>query len=73
MLTYVGENQLHKLSDLVNDLRNRKIRSGYAYWGVGPTRMWVKACNDPAYHMLENIQQFPFNAKQLAQYVDKEQ
>ncbi len=73
MLTYVGENQLHKLSDLVNDLRNRKIRSGYAYWGVGPTRMWERACSDPAYHMLKNLQQFPHNAAQLARYVDKEQ
>lgn len=72
MLTYVGENQLHKLGDLVHDLKNRKIRSRYAYWGVGPTRMWAKACSDPAYHMLENLNQFPFNAKQLAQYVNKQ-
>jgi hypothetical protein len=73
MLTYVGENQLLKLSDLVGDLKKGKIPSGYAYWGVGPTRMWVQACNDPGYHMRENLQQFPFNARQLAQYVNKEE
>ena len=73
MLTYIGENQLHKLGDLVRDLKNRKIRTRYAYWGVGPTRMWERACSDPAYHMLENLRQFPLNAKQLAEYVNKEQ
>lgn len=73
MLTYVGENQLHKLGDLVLDLKNRKIRSGYAYWGVGPTRMWTTACTDPCYHMRENIERFPDHARQLANYVDKEQ
>jgi hypothetical protein len=73
MLTYVGENQLHKLGDLVLDLKNRKIRSGYAYWGVGPTRMWTTACTDPCYHMRENIERFPDHARQLANYVNKEQ
>lgn len=75
LLTYIGENQLHKLSDLVCDLRNlnkRKIQSGYSYWGVGPTRMWERACSDPAYHMRENLQQFPRYARQFAQYVNKE-
>jgi hypothetical protein len=73
MLTYVGENQLHHLGDLVRDLKNRQIPSGYAYWGVGPTRMWVNACNDPAYHMRENIERFPEHARQLANCVNKEQ
>jgi hypothetical protein len=73
MLTYVGENQLHKLGDLVLDLKNRKIRSGYAYWGVGPTRMWTTACTDPCYHMRENIERFPDHARQFANYVNKEQ
>jgi hypothetical protein len=73
MLTYVGENQLHKLSDLVNHLKNHKIRSRYAYWGVSPTRMWERACSDLAYHMHENIERFPLYAKQLANYVNKEQ
>ena len=73
MLTYIGENQLHKLGNLVHDLKNRKIRSRYAYWGVGPTRMWERACSDPAYHMLENLKQFPLYARDLVQYVDREQ
>jgi hypothetical protein len=73
MLTYVGENQLHKLSDLVNHLKNHKIRSRYAYWGVSPTRMWERACSDLAYHMQENIERFPVYAQQLSHYVDKEQ
>ena len=70
MLTYIGENQLHKLGNLVHDLKNRKIRSRYAYWGVGPTRMWERACSDPAYHMLENLKQFPLYARNLLQYVE---
>ncbi|MGL6339987.1 MAG: L-histidine N(alpha)-methyltransferase [Waterburya sp.] len=49
------------------------MRSGYAYWGVGPTRMWERACSDLAYHMHENIERFSFYAKQLANYVNKEQ
>jgi hypothetical protein len=73
MLTYIGENQLQNLGDLVHSLKNQKIKSRYAYCGVGPTKMWTIACNDPTYHMLENLQQFPFNAKQLAQYVNKEE
>lgn len=75
LLTYVGENQLHRLRDLVNDLRNeenRRVQSGYAYWGVAPTRMWTRACSDPSYHMLENIHRFPHYARQFAHLVDKD-
>jgi hypothetical protein len=73
MLTYVGENQLLNLGDLVRNLRNHKIKSGYAYCGVGPTKMWTTACTDPCYHMWENIERFPQHARQLANYVNKKQ
>ncbi|MEM7759418.1 MAG: L-histidine N(alpha)-methyltransferase [Cyanobacteria bacterium P01_A01_bin.40] len=73
MLTYVGENQLSQLGYLVRDLRNQRIQSGYAYWGVGPTLMWARACSDPTYHMSENLRQFPLYARNLARYVDHEQ
>ncbi|WP_052672476.1 L-histidine N(alpha)-methyltransferase [Aliterella atlantica] len=75
LLTYVGEDQLRNLSTLVNDLKNeghRRVQSRYSYWGVSPTRMWTQVCNDPAYHMLENIRSFPSKAKELAHLVDKE-
>lgn len=75
LLTYIGEDQLLKLGALVNDLINkadRRIQSGYSYWGVGPVQMWDRACNDPTYHMRKNISEFPHYAKQLAHFVDKE-
>ncbi|MBD2777541.1 L-histidine N(alpha)-methyltransferase [Iningainema tapete] len=75
LLTYIGEDQLLKLGALVNDLINkgdRRIQSGYSYWGVGPVQMWDRACNDPTYHMRKNISEFPHYAKQLAHLVDKE-
>jgi SAM-dependent methyltransferase len=74
MLTYVGENQLLKLNEFVNALKNdtRRIQSCYSYWGVSPTQMWTIACNDPAYHMRKNLEEFPRYAKQLAHHVDKE-
>jgi hypothetical protein len=77
MLTYVGEDQLLKLNEFVNALRNdndtRKIQSCYSYWGVSPTQMWTIACSDPTYHMRQNLLQFPHNARQLAHHVDREQ
>ena len=75
LLTYIGEDQLLKLGALVNDLINkgeRRIQSGYSYWGVGPVQMWDSACNDRTYHMHKNISEFPHYAKQLAHLVDKE-
>lgn len=75
LLTYVGENALYKLNDFIIDLKNRenrRIQSGYSYWGVGPTRMWNNACSDPAYHMLNNIQRFPQYARKLTHLIDKE-
>lgn len=75
VLTYVGENQLKKLGDLVDDLtdpRERRIQSGYSYWGVGPVQMWNQACNDHTYHMRDNLLRFPEIAKKLAHLVDKE-
>jgi hypothetical protein len=32
--------------------------------------MWANACNDPAYHMLNNIQEFPNYTKELTSLVD---
>lgn len=75
VLTYVGENQLKKLGDLVDDLtdpRERRIQSGYSYWGVGPVQMWNQACNDHTYHMRDNLLRFPEIARKLAHLVDKE-
>ena len=75
LLTYIGEDQLLKLGALVNDLINkgeRRIQSGYSYWGVGPVQMWDRACNDRTYHMRKNISEFPHYARQLAYHVDKE-
>lgn len=75
VLTYVGENQLKKLGDLLENLtdtRERRIQSGYSYWGVGPVQMWNQACNDQTYHMHDNILRFPEIARQLAYLVDKE-
>lgn len=75
LLTYVGEDQLLKLSEFVNALRSsdiRRIQSCYSYWGVSPTQMWTIACSDPTYHMRKNIEQFPPYARQLAHHVDKE-
>ncbi|HBL09837.1 MAG TPA: XRE family transcriptional regulator [Cyanobacteria bacterium UBA11162] len=75
LLTYIGEDQLLKLGALEDDLKNkgdRRIQSGYSYWGVGPVQMWNWACTDRTYHMRKNILEFPHYARQLAQYVDKE-
>ena len=75
LLTYVGESQLRKLEDLVaglEDRNDRRIQSGYAYWGLGPVYMWDRACNDKTYHMKENIMRFPDYARPLSQYIDKE-
>lgn len=75
VVTYVGENQLLNLGELVGDLKendNKKIRSKYAYCGSSPTQLWIEACNNPTYHMRENLRQFPNNIEQLAEYVDEE-
>lgn len=76
LLTYIGENQLQKLGALVVDLTNakeRQIRSGYSYWGLGPAYMWERACHDGVgYHMRENIERFPEAVKALSEFIDRE-
>ena len=73
LLTYVGENSMTIMTELIRELRNtpnRRIQSVRSYWGVAPTRMWTNACNDPAYHMLINIQEFPNHTQELTSLVD---
>ncbi len=76
LLTYIGENQLQKLGALVVDLTNakeRQIRSGYSYWGLGPACMWERACHDGVgYHMRENIERFPEAVRALSEFIDRE-
>ena len=75
LLVYTGESQLRRLEDLWADLeekKNRRIQSGYAYWGLAPVYAWERACNDNIYHMKGNILRFSDYARPLAQYVDKE-
>jgi Histidine-specific methyltransferase, SAM-dependent/Trypsin-like peptidase domain len=73
LLTYVGENSMTIMNNLIRDLKNkqnRRIQSVCSYWGVAPTRMWTNACNDPAYHMLNNIREFPNYTQELTSLVD---
>jgi uncharacterized SAM-dependent methyltransferase len=63
-LFFVGEDQAEKLGDLGNHLTlsrdvGKHIPSGYAYWGLGPTLAWKRACDDANYVvMYQGIQQF---------------
>ena len=61
MLTYIGEKNAAKLNILVDDLKDpnrRIIRSGFSYWGLGPSLKWNSAAKDTTYHMRENIRDF---------------
>ena len=63
ILFFIGENELPKLKEMLNylsgDLGERKIISGYSYWGIVPTNVWRGACNDDTYIMKESISNFP--------------
>jgi hypothetical protein len=75
MLTYVGEHPLKKLGELCSNLGepgNRRIPSGYSYWGLAPAHTWNYACNDPTSHMSKNIRKFTQYAKPLFQFIDKQ-
>ena len=64
-LSFIGEDQLRKLSELTSALRGvdrfgrKYIPSGFAYWGSGPTVAWSNACNDQLYRVMQaSIQSF---------------
>jgi L-histidine Nalpha-methyltransferase len=67
MLCFVAEDQSAQLGRLIDDLSRapsptgdgKRIESGFAYWGVGPSVAWERACTDPAYLVMrESIESF---------------
>jgi L-histidine Nalpha-methyltransferase len=65
-LCFVGEDQREKLADLTNDLKappsetgdGKQFASGFAYWGIGPTDAWKKACDDPNYRVMSQSDRY---------------
>ena len=57
MLCFVGDKQTDLLEELSTDLSGefssggdkKVIRSGFSYWGLGPTIGWVRTTTDPTY------------------------
>ncbi|PUB28006.1 putative SAM-dependent methyltransferase [Promicromonospora sp. AC04] len=60
-VTLVGEDQSDKLATLAQYLDDghstsgdgKRVPSGYAYWGIGPTIAWFNASNDPTYMVIK--------------------
>ena len=60
-VTLVGEDQSDKLATLAQHLDDghsttgdgKRVPSGYAYWGIGPTIAWFNASNDPTYMVIK--------------------
>jgi uncharacterized SAM-dependent methyltransferase len=60
-VTLVGEDQSDKLATLAQFLDDghsvsgdgKRVPSGYAYWGIGPTIAWFNASNDPTYMVIK--------------------
>ncbi|MFD6139069.1 L-histidine N(alpha)-methyltransferase [Promicromonospora sp. NPDC060271] len=60
-VTLVGEDQSDKLATLAQYLDDghsstgdgKRVPSGYAYWGIGPTIAWSNASNDPTYMVIK--------------------
>jgi hypothetical protein len=67
-LCFIGEGQHEKLQELNKDLtrdvdpngNGKRIDSGFAYWGAGPSYEWTKACADVIYRVMrDGIDSFP--------------
>ena len=59
-----GEKQNEMLGYLSGKLNKgeKKIVSGYSYWGIGPTNAWNLACHDLRYIVMKrSIDEFPEN------------
>jgi L-histidine Nalpha-methyltransferase len=66
-LCFVGDSQQTKLAELVKDLKGdfsktgdeKKVISGFSYWGISPSISWAKTCSDPFYPVMrQSIQSF---------------
>lgn len=77
-LCFIGEDQGDKLAQLTEDLEETEsedghgkcFASGFAYWGIGPTLAWARACTDPAYLVAKRgIEEFPMRWKECASAV----
>jgi L-histidine Nalpha-methyltransferase len=78
-LCFVGESQSKKLAALTQDLRRgfsttgdeKRIVSGFSYWGIGPTIAWAYACTDPLYVVMkESIESFRYRWQQIESNLD---
>lgn len=78
-LCFVGENQSKKLAALTQDLRRgfsttgdeKRVVSGFSYWGIGPTIAWAYACTDPLYVVMkESIESFRYRWQQIQSNLD---
>jgi L-histidine N-alpha-methyltransferase len=63
ILTFVredGKNELRRMIEYLSGVHGEKrILSGYSYWGIEPSRRWMDACDDSDYIMSESIKRFP--------------
>lgn len=60
----IGENEIIKLKEMLSYLSGtidgeKKIVSGFSYWGIIPTHEWILACKDQFYIMRPSIEDFP--------------
>ncbi|MGY0004023.1 L-histidine N(alpha)-methyltransferase [Micromonospora sp. I033] len=61
-LCLVGEDQSRKLNELAAELQRpfsstgdeKRIVSGYSYWGIEPAVNWQRACTDPNYPVMRD-------------------
>lgn len=59
-LCFIGDSQQTKLAELVKELKGnfsetgdeKRILSGFSYWGIGPTISWFSTCADPFYPVM---------------------
>ncbi|UCE74257.1 MAG: L-histidine N(alpha)-methyltransferase, partial [Methanomassiliicoccales archaeon] len=64
VLFLICENEFDKQVDLIDYLKGqydgeKKIVSGFSYWGKEPTHQWGQACNSGYYIMRRSIENFP--------------
>src|SRR5262245_10262417 len=73
-LCFIGENQKEKLNELNANLKRsyddagngKRIDSGFAYWGAGPSYEWSNACQDDIYVVMSaSISHFPQRWREL--------
>lgn len=66
-LCFIGEDQSDKAVELARELslgpspdgNGKRFPSGFAYWGIGPTLAWDRACTDKKYLVMKwSIQTF---------------